>query len=404
MLLVLIVTYNRLDSLKKCVDSLLANIDSLDMVYIHDNCSREDGMVEYLEELNGKNKIKVTLGCYNIGKAAAMNKMMNECVDYSNELDCVCFADPDLVFSEGCLDKLMSAAIETNSIVVPEHTGYRCHLYKTAKKLGMLNCVVGGVGVAGAAMTMKVSLFNEIGGFVENSIYGGNEAGLYRKYFTLDGRSEYIYVLQAATVEHLAEADIGYAEWKRSCQNDIRKKGFCHKRGYYDKIRRSIMDTEQVKQKLLEKFPGMLFITTPSYEAGLKAINVALEKMSDGDSIAMLNTIPSNEAEQGDTKTTDQYCGKSWQVVAELRTRRDISVVTFEVGLGITVVTKGGRNRDRLDFKRSPGNLLWTDFVENRIGILNLVVPDVYFSFADKKKPIRSRRRDKQEETDNVTQ
>lgn len=230
---VVTVHYHNEDKLKGHVDSLRLCNSIYDRFFLWCNGGISVEMADYVE---AHTNLYSMFQSPNIGKASAVNRLLLKS-EFVKDSDYVCVADGDMVLNAKSLDMLFDYVKVYGGIAVPEHEGERCHTYKAGlhEVVNLQNTfdtqisiVPGGAGVAGACMTMKVELFRTLGGFNENSVYGGNEAGLWHKY------REPVVVLKGATVFHPEENDIGYHEHKVRCQRDIRIKGFSNRKGYYD--------------------------------------------------------------------------------------------------------------------------------------------------------------------------
>ena len=249
--IVLIAAYHKHEQLWDCLSVLhkARKFKEFDKLLIYDNasCYRTINVLEH--HVVKIPNVELSYGETNIGKARAINQLVRESVKPE---DTICIMDADIQVEHDTLRRLFLWANAFDQLIVlPEHTGARCHNYEKEYEKehdhieGLLKCpddvetsigaigVQGGVGVAGACMTMKASIFIELGGFDTNSIYGGNEVGLYKK-FCERYKDGIICVLVDAKVYHPEETDRGYQEWKIKCQRDIRRKGQCTRAGYYD--------------------------------------------------------------------------------------------------------------------------------------------------------------------------
>lgn len=444
---VITVHYHNEEKLKKHIDSLSSCNSFYDGFFLWCNGGLSVEMADHTES---RTNLRSMFQSPNVGKARAVNKLLLES-GFVRDSDYVCIADGDIVFDPKTLDVLFDYAEVFGGIVVPEHTGNRCHTYKAGihnvvalqntKDVGV-SSVPKGAGVAGVCMTMQVELFRELGGFEENSVYGGNESGLWHKY------DKPVVVLKEFNVFHPEEKDIGYHEHKVRCQRDIRLKGFSRRKGYYDKqgvskvqnrtdiINKLIQDndyqtyleigacgvnfknvtckdktgvdkrasgdithcmaSDQYFDELEEdkKFDIVFVDGNHLYEPALKDIQNSLKHLAEGGTVVVHDVLPPNEAYQGLRKVADGWCGKVWQAMLWVATQKDLKnkVVNIDNGVGIITVGKN-RNRQRLD--REPNKYHWVDFSSSWHKWFNVVTADEFF--ASKKKDTKKGKSKKQD-------
>ena len=102
-----VVTYNRLNLLKKCVDSLLNQSYKLKNIFIVNNNSNDDTKI-YLDKLSKKYKnIKPINLTKNVGGAGGFNKGMKSFINYSQS-DYVWIMDDDTIPTYSALEKMIS--------------------------------------------------------------------------------------------------------------------------------------------------------------------------------------------------------------------------------------------------------------------------------------------------------
>ena len=101
-----VVTYNRKELLKECIDALLNQEYSQCKILIVDNAST-DGTVEYIKEYIEKNKIIYTNTGSNLGGAGGFNYGMKEA--YKMGCDFVWLMDDDCIVHKDTLSKLIEA-------------------------------------------------------------------------------------------------------------------------------------------------------------------------------------------------------------------------------------------------------------------------------------------------------
>ena len=383
---VLMCSYFRLWHLQQCLESLDKRQNEFDMCLLWDNCSDRETQDWLRIYENHHSWLSCNYSKTNVGKAVAINEMSRNVamkVGVDNAL--ICNADSDIVFHENTLEALFTVAEQLErGIVMPEHDAENgCHLYKKQNKVirekistpyGEVWCVNMGEAVAGACMTMKLGTFRRVGGFKENSIYGGNEGGLYEKYFADYPEGKGIWVLQDQRVLHLPETDIGYKEHKRQCQRQLRIKGKSTLLGYYDKQRKESMEAyDTLLEKLRADHTDVHVVNQPDFGRCRQTVSLLIDTINDKDALVIVGTMPEDEGQQALKKFGECWIGQAWKVVADLRTKKDLKVVTYAIDQGVTVVTKG-RERNRLDVGgKNTENMMWVDYQKNYAKILNLV-------------------------------
>jgi len=394
-LILVMACYHKVEELANCLDVLMQNAraEQFDEIRIYNNGSEHEGtkVLEKYTLLMGVKEIRsVThFGSENIGKAKAINKLVNGFKDDNGDVeppipddDIICVIDSDIqVRQPGTLERLRGFIEKyPDCIIVPEHEGARAHSYKEQDVLGVMQydpavphaviTVNKGNMVAGACMTLKAGLFKSLGGFDETSIYGGNEAGLWRKYSQTHPEGN-ICVLVDTKVFHPEEKDIGYQEFKRRCQREIRLHGKSDRGGYYEggQIRSTIeMAREETIKKLEEANPGLAVIVEPNYSKCLDAVKNALAHET-VPAVLLVGTNPQTETEQSKFKSCIGWCGESWKVVVALRAVKDVKISTTRDGCSL--ITKG-RNKNRLPVRSDAINLNYHDLEKNRDQMLNL--------------------------------
>lgn len=100
-----IVTYNRLELLKECIDSLQNQSYELTKIIIIDNDSK-DGTREYLKSINNNQIIPVLLN-ENLGGAGGFYEGIKFASEHENEFDYVWIMDDDTIPTENSLKAIM---------------------------------------------------------------------------------------------------------------------------------------------------------------------------------------------------------------------------------------------------------------------------------------------------------
>jgi len=113
---VVVVTYNRLELLKECVDALLDQTVALQHIIIINNAST-DGTVSYLNEVKNKdinNRIIIINSKKNLGGAAGFNLGMKVFVEKTND-DFVWIMDDDTIPTKESYEALFNASKKLNN-------------------------------------------------------------------------------------------------------------------------------------------------------------------------------------------------------------------------------------------------------------------------------------------------
>lgn len=108
-----LLTWNNLKILKRCVDSLLRFTHTPSRLMIVDNGSTEEGMREYLSSLKGNAliDIRIITSSVNEGFAKGMNRGMK-----STTSPYVCLLNNDILVTEGWLEEMVKIADENSDI------------------------------------------------------------------------------------------------------------------------------------------------------------------------------------------------------------------------------------------------------------------------------------------------
>jgi len=109
---IIVVTWNKLDYIKECAQSILKHTDVRSRLIIVDNASAEDTR-EYLRGLKGSDKvdIKLIFNTENLGPGKARNIALKDI-----SADYACFVDSDVVVAPGWLSNMISLADANSDI------------------------------------------------------------------------------------------------------------------------------------------------------------------------------------------------------------------------------------------------------------------------------------------------
>lgn len=108
-----LLSWNNLEILKQCVNSILKYARIPSRLIIVDNGSIEPGMTDYLSSLegNGATEIHIIMNAVNEGFAKGMNKgMMNSAAPY------ICLLNNDILVADGWLEEMIKVAAENPAI------------------------------------------------------------------------------------------------------------------------------------------------------------------------------------------------------------------------------------------------------------------------------------------------
>ena len=104
-----VVTYNRLDLLKECIQAIEKQTHSVEHFFIIDNCST-DNTWEYLQSIKSEKLIPIHLD-KNLGGAGGFNAGLKTFINKSKS-DYVWIMDDDTIPTSTALEKLINKSIE----------------------------------------------------------------------------------------------------------------------------------------------------------------------------------------------------------------------------------------------------------------------------------------------------
>ncbi len=154
----IIVTYNALDYVKKCIDSVFAHTDSQHEVIVIDNASQPD-MLEYLGKLEESNKIHLIKNSENLLWLPAVNQGLQV---ISDDIEYCLLLNSDIeIYTDDWLQKLQQPMLENNSIVI---TGTHYNFLPVKPTYGAID---------GCCLMFRRSLIDKLGYFDENYPWNG---------------------------------------------------------------------------------------------------------------------------------------------------------------------------------------------------------------------------------------
>lgn len=102
-----VVTHNRVDMLKQCINAILVQNYKVDKIIVVDNCSTDDTIIQ-VESLQKENpQIEILSLPTNEGGAGGFNEGMKKA--YYNNADFVWLMDDDVLPEKNCLEELVKA-------------------------------------------------------------------------------------------------------------------------------------------------------------------------------------------------------------------------------------------------------------------------------------------------------
>lgn len=216
---IVIVSYNTLDLIGKCLGSVLINANISKEIFVVDNAS-SDGSSDFIKDKFPS--VHVIANAKNVGFAAANNQVLPQCKGKY-----IFFLNPDTevapdTFSEAIsfMDANSRVGLAGTKIINPDGTSQWSVSYKypgqkyTTNELsnlpGNIACVLG------ASMIVRLELIKKIGGFDEDFFLYGEDQDLCLRIRKLGHEIGYI---DSATVVHLG----GQSE-KDSLSSEVWKK------------------------------------------------------------------------------------------------------------------------------------------------------------------------------------
>ena len=185
---IIIVTYNREEALRKCLLSLYNTTDH--PIHIIDNsCGSIDSTLEWAKTLS--NKIHINKNDQNIGKAASIQKHR----DIIGKSQWFISMDPDVIVKKNDINTLIKSAnclLEKSypiSLLAPTLNSGDNSFKKQIEtgvldmhKIGSIFHLENGLYIneylAGCLLLINRVFFDEIGGFKQQRIYGGDDGEL----------------------------------------------------------------------------------------------------------------------------------------------------------------------------------------------------------------------------------
>ncbi|MDP3787227.1 MAG: glycosyltransferase family 2 protein [Candidatus Omnitrophota bacterium] len=165
----ILLSWNNLEILKQCVDSILRYTRITARLIIVDNGSTEPGVADYLSSLKGNNtiEVRVILNAVNEGFAKGMNKGMKASI-----APYVCLLNNDILVTDGWLEEIMKVAAEdpTVGIVNPSSNNFGLRFAKETTLNGFAATLKGQTGrwvemggCIGFCMLIKREVIEKVG-------------------------------------------------------------------------------------------------------------------------------------------------------------------------------------------------------------------------------------------------
>jgi GT2 family glycosyltransferase len=250
-LCVVIGTYNRLDQLQACLNSLIGKIRVPHQIVVIDAGST-DGTLDYLQQLQG---IRLVCDGQKLGQARSYNRVFK-----TVEADYTCWLSDDNIAVEGMLDLAVC--------ILDEHSQIGMVALKTKDMLGPFQkeAYIGGISAAGILNCnqgmMRTQVLREVGYFSESFTDYGIDVDLTTR-FLLAGW-QVVYTKAVAIyhhrewMDHTESADYQrrMERQKRSIQLYLEKYGHLNKFSLFFMLKRSFFGAIRLFDKIV---PSMLF-------------------------------------------------------------------------------------------------------------------------------------------------
>lgn len=226
MLCVCTVTYNRLEFVKKSIDSILQHTRLPYRLYIYDNNST-DGTVDYLKHISLPPNSQIVFNAKNSGKSFGMNWGMS----HAAEDDLICSIDSDIIVPQDWDTTLVNILEKTKvDVLGPNYkTGPGCANpvekfdNDTEKNInGLLVTLVD--HLPGGCILFNRKAYIATGGYKQPTVYGGIDSR-----FSMDCRKCGFVLARTNSVVVTHPADSTkypeYQKWKDGVHDKIRKQG-----------------------------------------------------------------------------------------------------------------------------------------------------------------------------------
>ena len=230
--------------MRESIKSIENNINGNVSCAIYDNASK-DGSRDYLIGQDGCNGFDFWCNETNIGKAKALNWLVDNRFDNIKDDDLIFSLDSDLrLVTEKFFDKVQSiwdVIGNKVSCIVCKQTGnslYKRNIAYRHSDTGNFNYFVPeegyGHGVAGGALIVPYKYWKQVGGYNEdNGLYGGNDGNLMLRLFQDTGKP--ICVIEDLRVFHPFEDNKEYQAWKDTAHQQQMVHGKCiESKGFFD--------------------------------------------------------------------------------------------------------------------------------------------------------------------------
>jgi glycosyltransferase involved in cell wall biosynthesis len=243
MIHVIITTYNNPKNVKKCLNKISEVSREINILVCDNNSKEETKKVLKTFE----NKFNIHYNDKNIGKSALVNKMYKSLKVDRNDILIIMDGDLEIVGSSDDFFNLSEKIIKglDCSIAVANQQGNNCHKFNAPWiycEPGKFNYVanLGGGGMAGGVTIIKCGLWEEVGGYRENTgpnetapIYGSDDGFLLHDSSLISEKP--VVIIKELLVNHPFDEDPGYKKWKNDRFVEHLRHGFClETKGYYD--------------------------------------------------------------------------------------------------------------------------------------------------------------------------
>ncbi len=235
----IMVSYFRPNDFKLCINSILENTNGKYHLSVLDNS--HGGLDEILTQLTDSH-ITIYRNIENLGKGKAIMQWYKTIMRNNHHRQFISI-DSDIIVDKGWLDKLQLAALRIKNfgVIAPtiindiddtfdKQLSKKEFIMHKLDKNGkfIAPAIFQNRYLAGPLLLIDKQLFEKVGGYIQNQLYGNEDGELCKAAFKL---KKFVGIATDVKIIHLNnDSTPGYREWKR---RNI--KGNVDGRGYFDK-------------------------------------------------------------------------------------------------------------------------------------------------------------------------